>query len=125
MAKVVAPKKQKLKEAQMEYEELMESLNGKKMELKQVEDNLEGLNNKLREMQDKKEQLEHDVDLCEKKLERATKLIGGLGGEKVRWMEIVEKLTKDYKNLTGDILISSAFIAYLGPFTASYRYNFN
>lgn len=29
-------------------------------------------------------QLECEVDLCEKKLDRASKLIGGLGGEKTR-----------------------------------------
>lgn len=34
--------------------------------------------------QARKAQLEFDVDLCEKKLDRATKLIGGLGGEKTR-----------------------------------------
>ena len=54
------------------------------------------------------------MDLCSKKLDRATKLIGGLGGEKTRWTEVAEKLGKDYVNLTGDVLLSAAFIAYLG-----------
>ena len=65
-------------------------------------------------LQDQKQQLERDVDLCSKKLDRATKLIGGLGGEKTRWTEVAEKLGKDYINLTGDVLLSAAFIAYLG-----------
>jgi len=65
-------------------------------------------------LQDQKQQLERDVDLCSKKLDRATKLIGGLGGEKTRWTEVAEKLGKDYVNLTGDVLLSAAFIAYLG-----------
>ena len=64
--------------------------------------------------QDQKQQLERDVDLCSKKLDRATKLIGGLGGEKTRWTEVAEKLGKDYINLTGDVLLSAGFIAYLG-----------
>jgi hypothetical protein len=38
--------------------------------------------------QARKAQLEYEVDLCEKKLDRATKLIGGLGGEKARWTEV-------------------------------------
>lgn len=54
------------------------------------------------------------MDLCSKKLDRATKLIGGLGGEKTRWTEVASKLGKDYINLTGDVLLSAAFIAYLG-----------
>ena len=33
---------------------------------------------------EKKERLEAEVQLCSVKLERAEKLIGGLGGEKVR-----------------------------------------
>lgn len=32
----------------------------------------------------KKADLENQVDLCQKKLERASQLIGGLGGEKQR-----------------------------------------
>lgn len=61
------------------------------------------------------------VDLCSKKLERAEQLIGGLGGEKTRWSETAHNLGELYNNLTGDILISSAIVAYLGAFTSSYR----
>lgn len=61
------------------------------------------------------------VDLCSKKLERAEQLIGGLGGEKTRWSEMAFNLGELYNNLTGDILISAAIVAYLGAFTSSYR----
>lgn len=59
--------------------------------------------------------------MCAKKLERAQKLIGGLGGEKARWTSAAEELQKVYDNLTGDVLISSGVIAYLGAFTAAFR----
>ncbi|GLI63290.1 hypothetical protein VaNZ11_006196 [Volvox africanus] len=121
VAKVVAPKKAKLAEAEAEYSELMVGLNAKKAELANVEAKLAGLNAKLSEMQRRKAQLEAEVDLCEKKLDRATKLIGGLGGEKSRWTEVAAKLGGDYVNLTGDVLLASGFIAYLGAFTAAYR----
>ena len=116
VSKVVAPKQEKLAAAEAEYSELMVGLNQKKAELAAVEANLAALNAKLKEMQDQKQQLEFDVDLCSKKLDRATKLIGGLGGEKTRWTEVAEKLGKDYVNLTGDVLLSAGFIAYLGGF---------
>lgn len=61
------------------------------------------------------------MELCSKKLERAEQLIGGLGGEKTRWSETALNLGEVYKNLTGDILISAAIVAYLGAFTSSYR----
>jgi dynein heavy chain len=72
-------------------------------------------------VQARKQQLEEEVSLCQKKLERATKLIGGLGGEKTRWQEVAKKLAADYTHLTGDVLLSAGCIAYLGPFTAAYR----
>jgi len=49
-----------------------------------VEDRLASLKQQFQEMTDKKEKLEQQVDLCAKKLDRAQKLIGGLGGEKER-----------------------------------------
>ena len=36
----------------------------------------------------KKKKLEDNLELCEKKLERAEQLIGGLGGEKSRWTDV-------------------------------------
>jgi dynein heavy chain len=65
--------------------------------------------------------LEREVELCGKKLVRAQKLIGGLGGEKTRWTQAAENLQIAYDNLLGDVLISSGVIGYLGPFTATFR----
>jgi len=49
------------------------------------------------------------------------KLISGLGGEKARWKEQSVILTEVYKNLTGDVLVASGMIAYLGAFTSVFR----
>jgi len=121
VAKVVAPKQAKAAEAQGEYDELMVGLNGKRADLKKVEDRLDELNAKLKEMQEKKIQLESDVDMCQKKLSRAEKLIGGLGGEKTRWTQVAEEKSIEYNNLTGDVLLSAGYIAYLGAFLSQYR----
>lgn len=40
----------------------------------------------------KKANLETNIDICSKKLERAEKLIGGLGGEKERWGHAAKEL---------------------------------
>jgi len=61
------------------------------------------------------------VTLCAKKLVRAEKLIGGLGGEKDRWGQVAVDLQVAYDNLLGDVLISAGTIAYLGPFTSAFR----
>jgi dynein heavy chain len=72
-------------------------------------------------MQQKKKELEENIYQCEQKLIRAEKLIGGLGGEKSRWTENAKLLGEQYVRITGDVLISAGFVAYLGPFTVSYR----
>ena len=51
------------------------------------QDRLESLKKQLKDSQDKKDNLEYEVDLCGKKLTRAEKLIGGLGGEKDRYVK--------------------------------------
>lgn len=58
---------------------------------------------------------------CRNKLIRAEKLISGLGGEKDRWTTVAKKLQMSFEALPGDILISCGIIAYLGPFTATFR----
>lgn len=72
-------------------------------------------------MQLKKRELEDNIAQCEKKLIRAEKLIGGLGGEKDRWTESAHALGEIYVKITGDVLLSSGVVAYLGAFTVSYR----
>ena len=57
-----------------------------------------------------------------KKLVRAKELIDGLGGEQTRWTEKGE-LSEEYTNLTGNVLVSSGLMAYLGPFTSEFRDN--
>ena len=55
------------------------------------------------------------------KLSRAGSLIGGLGGEKIRWNQVIADLSVVYRNLLGDVLLSSGYIAYLGAVSLSYR----
>ncbi|XP_030285119.1 dynein heavy chain 7, axonemal isoform X1 [Sparus aurata] len=121
VAKVVAPKKEKLAQAEGELKVAMESLHKKQAALKEVQDKLAKLQETLEANKNKKAELENQVDLCSKKLERAEQLIGGLGGEKTRWSEMAFNLGELYNNLTGDILISAGIVAYLGAFTSSYR----
>lgn len=59
-----------------------------------------------------------EVEECEQKLCRAEELIGGLGGEYNRWSETAKILGDLYFKLTGNILIGSGIVAYLGVFTS-------
>ena len=149
----MAPKKLKLAEAEGELAVQMGKLNAKRAELKEVRskstialklfayfcqvlDKLQLLNDEFEANQQKKMSLEQNIDLCSKKLDRAEKLIGGLGGEKERWGEAArvlgERYTKQnptafncnvfrYLNITGDVLLSAGVVAYLGAFTVDFR----
>lgn len=47
--------------------------------------------------------------------------MSGLAGEAERWKVSESNLKDDFKNITGNMLIAAASIAYLGPFVFSYR----
>lgn len=119
--KEVQPKRERLAEAEREYNEVMEGLYEKRSELQAVEEKVQELETKLEENQAEKSRLEQDVDNTSRKLQRAEKLIGGLGGEKTRWQEVSKRLEGEFTNLLGDVLLSSGFVAYLGAFTQAYR----
>eukprot|EP00746_Dinoflagellata_sp_MGD_P128313 gnl/MRDRNA2_/MRDRNA2_62704_c0_seq1.p1 gnl/MRDRNA2_/MRDRNA2_62704_c0~~gnl/MRDRNA2_/MRDRNA2_62704_c0_seq1.p1 ORF type:complete len:2643 (+),score=576.00 gnl/MRDRNA2_/MRDRNA2_62704_c0_seq1:1172-7930(+) len=121
VAKVVAPKKIQLAEAEAEYAEVEKKLNAKRADLKAVVDQLQGLEDKLNGLKREQDDLAYQVDLCEKKLQRAETLISGLGGEKTRWTANSAQLAKDFTNITGDVMIASGVIAYLGAFTPDFR----
>ncbi|CAO2583044.1 Dynein axonemal heavy chain 3 [Lemmus lemmus] len=121
VAKVVAPKRERLKEAEGKLDIQMQKLNQKRAELKLVIDRLQALNDDFEEMNVKKTILEGNIETCSQKLIRAEKLISGLGGEKDRWTEAARQLGIRYDNLTGDVLLSSGTVAYLGAFTVDYR----
>ena len=94
-----------------ELEETMQKLAEAQAKLKAVMDKLERLEKEFNEANDKKMQLQRDVEECAARLERAKKLIGGLGGERTRWTESCATLELSYAKLVGDALISAATIA--------------
>eukprot|EP00940_MAST-03C_sp_MAST-3C-sp2_P000489 g489.t1 len=121
VAKIVAPKKAALAESERKLAVVMAALDKKKAELGEIEDDLAKLQSEFDEATKKKERLEFEVDLCGKKLVRAKQLIEGLGGEKVRWQEQSNLRDQELRALTGDVLIASGTIAYLGAFISEFR----
>ena len=121
VAKIVAPKKLAMLEAERLLNAAMTDLEKKRAILRKVQADLAKLEAVLETNKQKKVVLEAEVDLCSKKLDRAEKLIGGLGGEQSRWHQAALDLGDKYINLTGDVLISSGVVAYLGAFTSTFR----
>jgi len=121
VAKNVEPKRRALNAAQEELDVLTENLNKLRATLKEVEDKIAELEFAFNQSVAKKESLQRQVDDATVKMDRAQRLLGGLGGEKVRWKETVHQLTSAEASLVGDVLVAAASVAYLGPFTVNYR----
>merc|ERR1719181_2575760 len=121
VATMVEPKKKLLAEAQASLDITLGLLAEAQAKLKEVMDKIAKLEAEFESANAKKEQLQHDVEECRARLDRAVKLISGLGGERTRWTESVAQLGSDYDNLVGDALVSSGTIAYAGAFTPDYR----
>ncbi|KAJ3108806.1 Dynein heavy chain 7, axonemal [Phlyctochytrium bullatum] len=121
VAKLVAPKRLALEQAEAELAQTMVKLNEKRAVLKAVEDRMSALEAKLAEMTAKKERLEQQVVSVSNQLIRAEKLIGSLGDERDRWTQCAKDLEERLVTLTGDVLVSSGIVAYLGAFTKLYR----
>ena len=119
--KIVIPKKEQLKVAEAEYAEVSKVLKAKQADLKIEMDKVAKLKAQLKETMDRVQSLEEQAADCKARLISAESLISGLGGEKTRWKAESERLSIVYTNLTGDVLISSGMISYLGAFTSTFR----
>lgn len=71
----MAPKRERLAEAEEEVRERMGIVEGKRNELRQLEEKLENLQRRFSLACREKEKLENEQKLCGLKLERARKLI--------------------------------------------------
>ncbi|CAM9180031.1 unnamed protein product [Ectocarpus fasciculatus] len=121
VAKEVAPKRQRLKEAS-------ESLATKQAALKEAQEALALVTEKIQKLQEsydnsvnEKNRLREEAEMLEAKLDRADKLVKGLSGEYVRWQESIGEYNSALVMVTGDALIAAAFLSYAGPFETSYR----
>jgi len=119
--KEVAPKEKKLKEAEVKLKEVEETLAAKMGALKEIQDTVNDLKRNLDNSVHREESLKQQQKTAEIQLERAKKLVNGLSSEAERWKQSADRLESDKKNLVGNVLLSAAFIAYLGPFTSNYR----
>ncbi len=121
VAKMVEPKKKLLAEAQAELDEVLAKLAVTQKELKEVNDRVATLEANFNGAVAEKQALADKVAMCEVKMGRADKLIGGLGGEKIRWQASVAQYSIDYTNVVGDVLAASGCVGYMGAFTMNYR----
>ena len=119
--KQVEPLRKQVSQLNSELEVSRGKLRDAKAKLKAVTDKIEALERDYESCIQRQDFLKEKINDCEVKLERAEKLIGGLGGEQVRWTREAEHLTERITKLPGDCALSAGMVAYAGAFTGTYR----
>ncbi|VDM31966.1 unnamed protein product [Hydatigera taeniaeformis] len=121
VAKMVAPKRAAMRAAEDDLKETEYVLQEARTRLQSCKDRIASLQVKYDECMRRQQELEDKSNLCEARLLRADKLIGGLSSEKGRWMDSIVEVEGLIENLIGNVLCSSGIVAYLGPFNGDYR----
>mgnify|MGYP000151767920 CR=1 FL=1 len=117
----VEPKRMRLREAEANLAVVRAALKEAQEKLAAVTERIRVLTENYDKAVAQQQALQEEVETCQVKLERANKLIGGLGGERVRWTSTIESLQGSFQNIVGDVLIAAGTVAYLGAFTNDFR----
>ncbi|TPP62234.1 Dynein beta chain ciliary [Fasciola gigantica] len=117
----VKPKRDALDAANEELRQATEKLESIQKKIQELEATLNELTNKFEIATREKQRCQDEADATFKTIELANRLVGGLASEKIRWAEQVEQYKKQAVTLPGDVLLTSAFLSYVGCFTKRYR----
>ena len=117
----VQPLRDKLAGAEAELKVVSSALEETRAKLKLVVESVQRLEAQFAEATATQKSLEEQVERTTQKLNRAGRLIDGLGGEKQRWIDLVKFYTDQGGNIVGDMLLAAGAVAYFGPLTNSYR----
>ncbi|VDL18993.1 unnamed protein product [Hymenolepis diminuta] len=118
---VVKPKRDALDEANKELQSATDALNGIRDKIAKLEAKLTELTANFENAKAAKQKCQDEADNTKKTIDLANRLVGGLASEKVRWSQQIEEHKVQASCLPGDVLITAAFLSYLGYFTKKYR----
>ncbi|MCQ2817037.1 MAG: hypothetical protein MJ252_07210, partial [archaeon] len=119
--KDVLPKMDKVEKMKKKYAEADAKLKEKLAEKAAALAEKKKVEDELSIVKEEKERQEEELNKMQKKVNAATHLLDSLKGEKERWTIQSAEFDQQRRQLLGDSAISSAFIAYGGPFNYSFR----
>uniref|UniRef100_A0A674EYS7 Dynein axonemal heavy chain 17 n=1 Tax=Salmo trutta TaxID=8032 RepID=A0A674EYS7_SALTR len=117
----VEPKRQTLAQANAELAAALDKLSIIKTKINQLNANLAKLTSEFEKATSDKLRCQQEADATNQTISLANRLVGGLASEKVRWSESVAQFKIQEKTLSGDVMLISAFVSYVGYFTKKYR----
>ena len=119
--KKVKPLMESLAEAKATKDAADEQLGAVMAVLKSVDDKLAKLQKTLLEATEAKMAVEEEAEACKAKLGLAERLTNGLASENVRWSKEIDNLKRQEVTLGGNVLLSAAFVSYVGAFGSAFR----
>ncbi|XP_032695992.1 dynein heavy chain 9, axonemal [Lontra canadensis] len=117
----VEPKRQALSRATADLAAAQEKLAAIKTKIAHLNENLAKLTAKFEKATADKLKCQQEAEATASTISLANRLVGGLASENVRWAEAIQNFRHQESNLCGDILLTTAFVSYLGFFTKRYR----
>ncbi|XP_057668614.1 dynein beta chain, ciliary [Diorhabda carinulata] len=117
----VEPKRKALAAANLELAAAQDKLNSIKKKVASLEEQLAKLTADFETATKEKLLCQQEADATNATIHLANRLVGGLASENVRWAEAVNSFIESGKMMPGDVLLTTAFISYVGCFTKQYR----
>ncbi|XP_049439851.1 dynein axonemal heavy chain 11 [Epinephelus fuscoguttatus] len=117
----VIPKRHALSQANAELETATAKMLAVQKKLADLDASLQNLTAQVERATSEKISCQEEVTHTNQTIELANRLVKGLESEKERWSQAVVEYEKQQQTLCGDVLITSAFVSYMGYFTRQYR----
>uniref|UniRef100_A0A4W6EVU6 Dynein axonemal heavy chain 11 n=1 Tax=Lates calcarifer TaxID=8187 RepID=A0A4W6EVU6_LATCA len=117
----VEMKRMCLAQANADLAEAAEKLEAIRKKLAELDTSLETLTTAFEKATSEKLRFQEEVNRTNKTIELANRLVKGLESENVRWAHSVAQYHEQEETLSGDVLLTAAFISYSGSFSKKYR----
>jgi dynein heavy chain len=117
----VEPKRRALRRAQDTLRKANKELATVQKKVADLQAKLAKLTAELQSAETDKKEAQDTVERGQRKLDLANRLTSALEAENQRWAVNIDKLIENKAKLIGDVLLASAFISYVGPFTKPFR----
>ncbi|XP_026040676.1 dynein heavy chain 11, axonemal isoform X2 [Astatotilapia calliptera] len=117
----VIPKRHALSQANAELETATAKLLALQKKLADLDASLQNITAQYEMATAEKISCQEEVMRTTQTIELANRLVKGLMSEKERWSLKIVQFEKQKKTLCGDVLLTSAFVSYMGYFTSQYR----
>ncbi|XP_027272227.1 dynein heavy chain 11, axonemal isoform X2 [Cricetulus griseus] len=117
----VEPKRQALAQTNSDLAAATEKLEAIRRKLVDLDQNLSKLTASFQKATAEKVRCQEEVNQTNKTIDLANRLVSELESEKIRWGQSIKSFETQEKTLCGDVLLTAAFVSYIGPFTRQYR----